>query len=76
MAQRFDEELENFFQKILAENVFLLKKGIIPESWKRGWESIALDRGIEIDTSRFERLRTNETIFDRESKIRRLDKWF
>ena len=76
MAQRFDEELENFFRKILAENVFLLKKGIIPESWKRGWESIALDRGIEIDTSRFERLRTNETIFDRESKIRRLDKWF
>ena len=75
-AQRFDEELEKFFQKILVENVYLLKKGIIPESWKKGWESVALERGIEINPSRFERLRTNERIFDRESMTRKLDEWF
>lgn len=74
--QRFDEELDKFFQTILIENVHLFKKGIIPESWKKGWEIIALERGIEINPSRFERLGTNERIFDWESRTRKLDEWF
>jgi hypothetical protein len=75
-AQRFDEELDDFFQMLLIENVSLLKRGVIPENWKKGWEKLALERGIEINPSRFKRIRSNKTIFDRESRTRKLDEWF
>ncbi len=75
MAQRFDDELDEFLQNILVNNILSLKKGIIPESWKKGWRRIALENGIKIDPSKYKKPRINERICQ-ESRNRKLDKWF
>lgn len=75
MTQRFDDELDNFLQNILVNNVLLLEKGIIPESWKKGWKRIALEYGIKINPSKYIKPRINERICQ-ESRDRKIDKWF
>ena len=75
MTQRFDDELKNFLQNTLVNNVLLLKKGIVPESWRKGWRRVALEAGIKIDPTKYKKPRINESICQ-ESRDRNLDKWF
>lgn len=74
-AQRFDEELNNFFIDLIKENLRDLLLGHIPLSWKVGWKDIAQKKGISIPPSRYEKSEYHESVLKLSKKIKSLDDW-
>ena len=52
-AQQYWSELSDFFEKLLKNNFELLLKGIIPESWKIGWRTLAKNLGLKFPVGKY-----------------------
>jgi len=75
IAQRFDEELDDFFISLLNSNMKSIANKIIPLSWKTRWRDLANMKGIKIDPNRYIKEDYNKKILESFKEKKTLEDW-
>jgi len=72
-ADRYNKTLLKFFSDILTENIQTIKQGIIPDSWKVGLRTLAIQQGVNIPSNRYIKSVKRDTIVKKSPTYIKLD---
>lgn len=76
LAQLYYPQLAEFFEELLKNNIFSLKDGEIPLSWRTNWRVIAIEKGIKLPTDKYKSKKVNKSILNLKDYQKDISKWF
>jgi len=68
--------LAEFFEELLKNNIFSLKDGEIPLSWRTNLRVIAIEKGIKLPTDKYKSKKVNKSILYLKDYQKDISKWF